>query len=315
MKRSLALILILALTVTGLMGGCDSRQLQEALNLMTVTPMPEQPTQTPPPTPVPDFAVSLNSPYAGLYRRSDGMALFEKNAGGKMYPASMTKMMTALVALEHLPDLQEKITLDAAMFEALYEADASMAGFLPGEQVTAIDLVYGVLLPSGAECSIGLAQHIAGSEEAFVELMNEKAQALGMSGTHFVNTSGLHDEEHYTTIRDLSVLLNAALENETFRQIFTTARHSTQKTDQHPDGITFYSTMFAQIQDASLSQGKILGGKTGYTSAAGLCLASLAEWNGEEYLCITGGAARDEERSPLNIQDAFTAYEELAEAA
>lgn len=316
MKQRLLTLALLLLWTLGLLAGCGDQGIVDLLQIPDVTPIQQETSSpTPVPTPVPDFSISLNSPYAGLYRRSDGMALFEKNAGQRMYPASMTKIMTALVALEHLPDLSEEILLEEGMFQALYEADASVAGFLPGERVTAIDLLYGVLLPSGAECCIGLANHIAGSEAEFVGLMNQKAADLGMEGTHFVNTSGLHDEDHYTTVRDLAILLRAALDNETFRTVFTSSRHSTMATNKHADGITFYSTMFTQMSDPNLTSGKILGGKTGYTSAAGQCLASLAEWNGEEYLCITGGAARDEEGTAFHIRDAFSIYEELAEAA
>lgn len=311
MKRTIFLALALLLVLTAC--GAPSEASSQPLELVSVTPIPSTPTTTPEPTPVPDFNVSMNSPYAGLYRLSDGTALFEKNAGNRMYPASMTKIMTALVALEGLRDLEEPVTLEPELFEALWEADASLAGFSPGETAAAIDLVYGVMLPSGAECCIGLADDLYGGEEAFVERMNEKAAELGLKDTHFVNTSGLHDPEHYTTVRDLRTLLTAALQNETFRAVFCAARYTTQPTEAHPEGITFRSTMFSQMESADLAGGRILGGKTGYTSQAGQCLASLAEWNGEEYLCITGGAIRDEERNPLNIWDAFAAYGQLSE--
>ena len=104
----------------------------------------------------------------------------QKNSEEKIYPASLTKMMTAIVAIEKLPDLRKEIKLTSSTFQGLYKADASMAGFQPGEQVTAINLLYGVMLPSGAECCIGLANQIAGSEQNFVKIMNQKAVDLGM---------------------------------------------------------------------------------------------------------------------------------------
>lgn len=165
------------------------------------------PTPSPTPTPVPVSSSitgdDLSSHYAIIVRRSTGEKIFDLRSQERMYPASMTKLMTALVAYEQIPDLQTKVTLDSAMFDPLYEEGASMAGFSAGEEVTAEDLLYGVLLPSGAECCIGLAEYVSGSEEAFVELMNQKAAELGMNQTHFCNPTGLHDENHYTTVSDL----------------------------------------------------------------------------------------------------------------
>ncbi|MGG6310804.1 D-alanyl-D-alanine carboxypeptidase family protein [Paenibacillus macerans] len=186
----------------------------------------------------------LNSPNAILMNLKDHAILMQKNSEDQIYPASLTKMMTAIVAIENLPDLKEKITLTHSVFQGLSEADASMAGFQPGEKVMAIDLLYGALLPSGAESCIGLADYIAGSEKNFVGMMNQKAADLGMHNTHFENSTGLHNENHYSTVKDLTILLSYALQNDTFREIFTSSRHSTPQTNKHPDGITFYSTMF-----------------------------------------------------------------------
>jgi len=214
-------------------------------------------------------------------------------------------MMTTIVAIENLPDLNEKIKLTKSMFEGLYEADASMAGFQAGEQVRAIDLLYGIMLPSGAECCIALADHIAGSEQSFVKLMNKKAEDLGMKNTHFVNTSGLHNENHCTTVKDIAVLLSYALQNDTFREIFTTFRYSTASTNKHPGGITFY------IGDQKIIGGEFLGGKTGYTDEAGLCLASLAKVDEQEYILITAGAKGDHNSEQYNITDALAIYNSI----
>ena len=136
------------------------------------------------PLPVePDFTFSispdmLNSSNAILVRLIDSAVLMQKNSDEKVYPASLTKMMTVIVAIENLPDLNEKIRFARSIFDGLYEANASMAGFQPGEEVRVIDLLNGVMLPSGAECSIALAHHIAGSEQNFVKLMNQKAEDL-----------------------------------------------------------------------------------------------------------------------------------------
>lgn len=254
---------------------------------------------------------NLYSSYAILVRLDNHSVLMQKNSKQKIYPASLTKIMTAIVAIEKLPDLQKKVDLPNSMFQKLYKADASMAGFKPDEKVRAIDLLYGVMLPSGAECCIGLADHIAGSEQKFVELMNQKAVVLGMSNTHFTNSTGLQDDNHYTTVKDLSILLSYALQNTTFRDIFTASRYYIAPTNKHPNGITFQNTMFKNITDPLIDGGKILGGKTGYTVEAGLCLASLAQKNGREYILVTAGAKGNHESEQYNLDDAYTVYNKL----
>jgi D-alanyl-D-alanine carboxypeptidase (penicillin-binding protein 5/6) len=257
---------------------------------------------------VPISSDELNSPYAILIRLSDNTVLLQKNSREKVYPASLTKMMTVLVAIENLPDLNEKIEFPRAIFDELYKANASMAGFQPGEQVRVIDVLYGAMLPSGAECCIALARRIAGSEKNFVRLMNQKAEELGMENTHFQNSTGLHNKNHYTTAEELAILLTNALENDTFRKIFTTFRYSMPPTNKHSGGITFYSTMYEKLGDQNIIDGEILGGKTGYTSQAGLCLASLAKVGEQEYILITTGAKGDHNSEQYNITDALSVY-------
>lgn len=166
----------------------------------------------------------LISPEAVLMDADSGEVLAAKNADASIYPASMTKVMTALLVLEANPDLDTPVTLPGEIFPALQTEKASMAGFRPGETATVRDLLYGALLPSGAECCEALAREVSGSEEAFVASMNQKAAALGMASTHFCNPTGLHDPEHVSTARDMAVLLRAAMQNEMFRRIFATAR-------------------------------------------------------------------------------------------
>lgn len=254
----------------------------------------------------------INSPYAVLMQVRGGRVIGEINGEQQMYPASMTKIMTTIVAIENLKDLDQEITLTNEMFEGLYEQDATQAGFQPGETVRAIDLLYGVMLPSGAECCIALADTISGSEADFVTLMNEKAAKLGMSGTNFCDTTGLHDANHYSTAKDIAVLLKYALRNDTFREIIESPYHSTPATNIHPDGITFYSTMFKNLSDTVVTDGQIMGGKTGYTGEAGHCLASFAEIDGTEYILVTGGASGT---GIPHINDALTVYNRLGAAA
>ncbi len=272
-------------------------------------------TPSPTPTPVPvTLSITgddLYSHYAVLIRRSTGEKIFDLRSEERMFPASMTKMMTALVAYEQLSDLQTKITLNPDMFDKLTEEGASMAGFSAGEEVTALDLLYGVLLPSGAECCIGLAEYIAGDEESFVELMNQKATELGMNHTHFCNPTGLHDENHYTTVSDMAILLEALLEKEELRQIMPTPSHTSAPTNLHPEGLTYPSSMFEDMPADALASGLILGGKTGYTQEAGQCLASFGKADGEEYILVTGKTPGNPETEPYHIIDAYRCYSSI----
>lgn len=257
------------------------------------------------------FNLDLYSSNAILVSLEDHTILLDKNSEEVIYPASLTKLMTVLVALENIPDLKEKIILKNRIFTNLYEENASMAGFLPNEEVTAEDLLYGAMLPSGAEASIGLAESIAGSESGFVQLMNEKAQQLGMTNSHFMNATGLHHPDHYTTVKDLSILLQSALTNPIFREIYTAERYSIKSTNRHPEGITLTSRLFNFLNTNEVTKGAIIGGKTGYTEQAGLCLASLASINGEEYLLVTVGAEGDPRSEQFNITDALAVYQKL----
>lgn len=254
----------------------------------------------------------INSSYAVLMQAGSGRVVGDINGETPMYPASMTKIMTTIVAIENLSDLNQEITVTNDMIANLYAQDATQAGFQPGETVQAIDLLYGVMLPSGADCCIALADTIAGSEEGFVELMNQKAEKLGLENTHFCNTTGLHADDHYSTAKDIAELLQYALKNSTFREIIESPYHSTPGTNVHPDGITFYSTMFKNLSDTTVIDGKIMGGKTGFTSEAGCCLASFAEIDGVEYILVTAGAYQ---AGTPHIDDAVKLYNRLGEAS
>lgn len=263
---------------------------------------------------IPEGNIDLNtlySPYAVLVDLESGNVLAEQNSTERMYPASLTKIMTALIAIEETEDMEQTTTLPSDIFPSLYEENASLAGFQPGETVTWKDLLYGVMLPSGAECCLTFARQIAGSEGAFVDLMNKKAEELGMNDTHFSNATGLQDKKHYSTVRDMAVLLRYALENETFRQVFTARRYSVPPTAYHSEGFTFYNTMFQAMDNAGISDDDILGGKTGYTEKAGLCLASLAEINDREYILVTAKADGNHYTEPYHVIDAENVYGQI----
>ena len=151
----------------------------------------------------------------------DHQTILSFQSSEEIYPASLTKIMTAIIAIEALDDFDETVTVSPALLKSLAEKNASVAGFLPGEQVCVRDLLYGTLLPSGADAAVTLACRVSGSEEAFVKLMNEKARSLGMTHTHFTNATGLHNDSHVTTLDDLALLLEYALDNGVFYRIFT----------------------------------------------------------------------------------------------
>lgn len=266
---------------------------------------------------VPDITVDLeqlDSPYAVLMDRETGTVLASKQGTEQMYPASLTKIMTVLVALDEFQDLDQTVTMSYDYFQDLYDRDASRAGFEPGEEAKIIDLMYGAILPSGAECCMELAIQSAGSETAFVDLMNQKAEKLGLSGTHFANSTGLHDPGQYSTAEDFAVLLREALKNDTFYEIITSRSHYVKPTNVHPDGFTFYGTMFKGMDDATVAGGQIMGGKTGYTDEAGHCLASFATVDDRDYILVTGGIPAAPRTSQYHIDDAFRAYGQIAEA-
>lgn len=237
-----------------------------------------------------------------------GHVLWQKgNADEPVYPASLTKIMTALVALEHLPDLEQTVAMPQEIYQPLFDQNASMAGFWAGETPTVRDLLYGTMLPSGAEAATALALAAAGDETTFVQWMNDKATALGMAGTHFANVWGIHQEGHVSTLRDLSVLLDAALQNETLRTAMSTASYTTGPLPAHPGGVVMQHSALSRLEGPP-SGFTLLGGKTGFTDEAGMCLASFAQKGEQEFRLVTTGAAAADTSVPLHVLDAVTVY-------
>ncbi len=184
-----------------------------------------------------------------------------------------------------------------------------MAGFCEGETVTVRDLLYGILLPSGADACAAISMRVAGSEESFVNLMNQKAAELGLTGTHFSNCTGLHSEDHYMTCKDMALLFETAIQNPTFKEIITAHDYTCPADDYYPEGLYFSSTMFKSLTSENLSNGAvIMGGKTGTTDEAGYCLTSFAQYNNEIYILVTSGAMMDDTGEHYNIADACSIY-------
>lgn len=241
--------------------------------------------------------VQLRSKHALVYHLGEKRVLFEKNAEEKIYPASMTKIMSVLVALEEIKDINATCVINSQMLEGLQEANASVAGLIVGDTYTYEDLLYGIMLPSGADASRAIAFELFGSEEAFVEKMNQKAKQLQLKHTHFVNTSGLHDENHYTTAKEMAKIVEVALEIPQFKEIFT-ASHYTTKNGK----LNFYSTFDTMRKEVSQDTSMILGHKTGFTLEASLCLASYVKVGEEEFVMITAKTNSDASY-PYHIED------------
>ena len=263
---------------------------------------PAEPEEDTPETPAPaslstetdatqTLDLELYSEHAILIDLETNTVIAEKGPDAKIYPASMTKVMTALVACEQITDWDATFTMTQAIIDPLFLSDATMAGFVNGEEVSMTDLVYGALLPSGAEATEALAQTIAGSTEGFVALMNEKAAELGLTNTHFVNDSGLHDENHYTTVREMAVILEAAMANECCRAALSAVSYTSAPTTQNPEGVAMINKFLYRIGQYELGDAVVEGAKTGFTSQAMNCCASFGiAANGKPVVCVTAHA-------------------------
>ena len=167
-----------------------------------------------------------------------------RNAEERFYPASTTKIMTLLVAQENIKSYDDTFTMTTDITDPLYVAEATVAGFLSGEVIKMTDLLYGTILPSGADAAVGLATKISGGEPQFVELMNKKVKELGLKNTHFTNATGLFDKDHYSSAYDTAVILETAIQNPICRKILSTYQYRSNPTNKHPDGIPMSATHF-----------------------------------------------------------------------
>ena len=253
------------------------------------------------------FDKSIKSKYSVLLDVENNVVMAQRDAEQKMFPASMTKVMTLIVAVENMNSLSDTFTMTADILSPLYDASASLAGFQEGETVSMKDLLYGAILPSGADATAAIAIKIAGSEEDFVKMMNEKAEVLGLHDTHFTNTSGLHDEDHYTTALDMAVILNYAIKDDLCREVLSTYQYTTAKTQQHPDGIPLESTLFSRMYGDEVKGVQIEGGKTGYTDEAQHTTCAFAEKDGREYIAVIADAD-DRWTSVFDLFDIYEKY-------
>lgn len=253
---------------------------------------PEQPFSVSETAETIQLGEDLPSAYAILVDLDNETILAEKEARTVISPASMTKILTLLVAAEHVTDLDDTFTMTIDITDYCYVNGCSVVGLDVGETVTIRELLYGTILPSGADAALGLATYVAGSHEAFVELMNEKLEELGLSETaHFTNCVGLYDPEHVCTVYDMAMILKAAMDNELCRQVLDARTYETVPTEAHPDGQVLSNWFLRRIEDKDTGGLDVIAAKTGYVSQSGNCAASCAQTaDGSRYICVTGNA-------------------------
>ena len=234
-----------------------------------------------------DGDTSMNAEAGALFNVTDRSVVYSKNAFERLYPASTTKVMTAIIALEegNLSD-QVTVTEDAV----ITEAGASLCGIKPGDVITMQDLLYGLMMPSGNDAANAIAVHMYGSIDAFADRMNVRARELGATGTHFMNPSGLTDENHYTTAYDLYLMFNEAMKLPLFREIIAEDSYTANYQNGAGEAVSKTWTVgnWYQKGERETPAGvSVLGGKTGTTQAAGYCLIMASnDSQDKEYISV-----------------------------
>ena len=238
-----------------------------------------------------------------LYNLNDDSILYEENSSRKVQIASLTKIMTAIVTIENNKDLSQEVEITSEVFKGIEEY--SKAGFKLNDKATYEELLYGVLLSSGADAVNAIVVNMGGNEK-FVSLMNEKAKELNLTNTKFDNAIGMDSENNYSTAKDLAELLKYSLQNETFKKIFTTRTYNIDRLN-----LKLSSTLI-KYASSGIDISYIKGAKSGFTDGAGYCLASIAEIDDVEYLLVTLGANPKGSKSQA-VKDATTIYNYFSE--
>lgn len=231
------------------------------------------------------------SQYGIVIDMNNNEILATREGKTRISPASMTKIMTVLVAAENIAEdsLEDTFTITPEITYYSSSHGASSVGFANDETVPVKDLFYGTILPSGADAAVGLAIYVAGSHEAFVDLMNKKLETLGLSDTaHFTNCVGLYDDDHYCTCYDMAMILRAAVANPLCREVLSTRIYTTTPTEQHPNGIEISNWFLRRAEDKPIGA-TITCAKTGFVKESGNCAASYAtDDNGTDIIVVTG---------------------------
>lgn len=230
---------------------------------------------------------SVYAQSAIVMEADSGVILYAKDIEAKQYPASITKIMTALVTLEHC-QLDEEIEYSYQATHSIEFGSSSIAR-TEGEILTVEETLYGLMLASANECANALAEYVAGSVEDFAVLMNQKAEELGCVNTHFANANGLHDENHYTCAYDMALITRAALENEDFRRISGEDYYTLRSTNKNPEELLIqnHHYMISTYKTSKYLDETVFSGKTGYTTDALNTLVTCASRNGMDVIVVT----------------------------
>lgn len=254
----------------------------------------------------------IQGEYAIVMEWETGTVLYEKNAHTSLYPASITKILTALLALEN-SKMEDTVTFS---YDSVHKTEGSGIWRDVDEVMTMEQCLYALMLNSANECAYAIAEQVSGSLEGFVQMMNDRAAALGCTDTHFNNPHGLTDEEHYTSCYDMALISREALKNNTFRQLALTKRYEIPPTNKHPDEITYLKNHHKMLfEGEEYYYPSCIGGKTGYTEAAGHSLVTFAQQDGMTLICVVmkeENATVQYEDSIALLQDCFEKYRTLS---
>lgn len=276
MKKKLAIFLALLLSLTICLPVSATGITEEVS-----TEHPETTEYPDDPTRAPDLVANA----AIVMDAASGQVLYEKNSQEKKYPASITKILTVLIALEHNVDFNATVTMSENAIWGV-ERDSTLIGLDVGEQVTVKDLVYATMVKSANECAYALAEYVAGDIESFAKLMNERAAEIGCKNTHFVTPNGLHDEDHYTTAYDMALITKEAFKNETFREIAGTLNYTVPATNLTEETRPLWNGNKMINPAEPYYYEYCEGGKTGYTMKANNTLMTFAKKDGLELICV-----------------------------
>ena len=242
----------------------------------------------------------LYSTKALLIERETNTTLYDIGADERAYPASLTKVMTALVVLENA-DLDDEVTVEEADFDNL-TPDSSVAGLRAGETLTVRDLLACLLVPSGNDASYVLARYVGdGDWHAFVDMMNKRAEELGCKDTHFANPCGLHEEDHYTTARDLVLIFEEALTHPEFVEAAGSLTWDLPATSQNPARTLESTDMLLDPESSVYMNGEVVASKTGTTAEGGRCLITEAQRDGRTLVGVTLGAPMDPDAAGVTL--------------
>lgn len=236
--------------------------------------------------------VFLDSESAVLIDLDTGEVVAERNADRSIYPASMTKVLTLLVANEQMTDRDGTFTITQDITDHTYANDLSAVCWDVGEKITVEDMEYGTILPSGADAAIGLARYAVGSEARLVELMNDKCEAMGLSPyANFTNVTGMHEADEHCTVTDMAMIMKAAVEYDHVLEVMRAGEYRTSKTEEHPDGVYMFNLFLDRTQVAEAQgrlRGKVVCAKTGYTNESKNCAVTYyVSETGRHYVCVT----------------------------